>query len=217
MATTKRVRASGRVAVVSVLVLTGAALGACGSAHKSAVALTKSATATTSSASPTTSASQGSSDKIPPVKISYGHCSTACWEKRLSPPLPASAVKGLYNDCLSAHETLPKTLPRAKNQKQLEQVEQEYFGDLTHEFQDFATSAARTIDAVPHPNEVAEQLKTSAAGLASEYAKGPGEAMSVKAQGYAIGMYIDLALLHVGCEMTNEPKGFRLPSDLPKS
>jgi hypothetical protein len=217
MATTKRVRASGRVAIVSVLALTGAALGACGSTHKSAVALTKSATATTSSASPSTSASQGSSDKIPPFKISYGHCNTACWEKRLSPPLPASAVKGLYNDCLGAHETLPKTLPRAKNQKQLEQVEQEYFGDLTHEFQDFATSAARTIDAVPHPNEVAEQLKTSAAGLASEYAKGPGEAISVKAQGYAIGMYTDLALLHVGCEMTNEPKGFRLPSDLPKS
>jgi hypothetical protein len=213
MATTKTVRASGRVAVVSVLVLTGAALGACGSAHKSAVAPTKAAAKPTTA----TSASQGSSDKIPPVKISYGHCSTACWEKRLSPPLPASAVKGLYNDCLSAHETLPKTLPRAKNQKQLEQVEQEYFGDLTHEFQDFATSAARTIDAAPHPNEVAEQLKTAAAGLAAEYAKGPGEAMSVKAQGYAIGMYTDLALLHVGCEMTNEPKGFRLPSDLPKS
>jgi len=213
MATTKRVRASGRVAVVSVLALTGAALGACGSTHKTALAPTKAAATTTT----TTSASQGSSDKIPPVKISYGHCSTACWKRRLSPPLLASAVKGLYNDCLSAHETLPRTMPRAKNQKQLEQVEQEYFGDLTHEFQDFATSAARTIDAVPHPNEVARRLKTAAAGLAAEYAKGPGGAMSLKAQGYAIGMYIDLALLHVGCEMTTEPKGFRLPSDLPKS
>jgi hypothetical protein len=213
MATTKRVRASGRVAVVSVLALTGAALGACGSTHKTALAPTKAAATTTT----TTSASQGSSDKIPPVKISYGHCSTACWKRRLSPPLPASAVKGLYNDCLSAHETLPRTMPKAKNQKQLEQVELEYFEDVAHEFQDFATSAARTIDAVPHPNEVAERLKTAAAGLAAEYAKGPGGAMSLKAQGYAIGMYADLALLHVGCEMTTEPKGFRLPSDLPKS
>jgi len=217
MATTKRVRASGRVAVVSVLALTGAALGACGSAHKSALVPTKAAATTTTSASPTTSAPKGDSVKTPTIKFSYGHCSTACWKKRLSPPLPTSTVKGLFNDCLSAHETLPRTMPKAKNQKQLEQVEQEYFGDLTHEFQDFAKSAARTIDAVPHPNEVASRLKTAAAGLASEYAKGPGGAMSLKAQGYAIGMYIDLALLHVSCEMTTEPKGFRLPIDLPKS
>jgi len=216
MATTRMFRAAGRVAVVSVLAVTGAALGACGSTHKTALVPAK-ATTTTTTTTTTTPASQGSSDEIPPVKISYGHCSTACWKKRLSPPLPASAVKGLYNDCLSAHETLPKTMPRAKSQKQLEQVELEYFGDLTHEFQDFAASAARTIDAVPHPNEVAERLKTAAAGLAAEYAKGPGGAISLKAQGYAIGMYADLALLHVGCEMTTEPKGFRLPSDLPKS
>jgi hypothetical protein len=68
--------------------------------------------------------------------------------------------------------TGPHRSRRAKNQKQLEQVKLEYFGDLTHEFQDFATSAARTIQAVPHPNEVARRLTTAAAGLASEYARG---------------------------------------------
>jgi len=42
----------------------------------------------------------------------------------------------------------------------------------------------------------------------AEYAKGPGEAISPKAQSYTVGRYTNLALLHMGCEMTTEPKGF---------
>lgn len=204
------------VATAASALVLSSALAACGSAHTAASQQPKNAKAvpTTTSSGPAAASPKAAQKLLKNAftvhNFSYKGCDAACWHRLSEPPLPASAVAGLKRDCVQALTMLPHA-KRVASEQQLETEEQEGFAQITKMYQTFAASAKATVDAVPHPNQIAQGVVRYAAKLAAEYEKGPGAVLSGPAQIDGLVLYTYLYVLHTGCEMTQKPNGWTPP------